>query len=73
MKPENPMRYTRVKCKCLNCTLHFVVCTWQSEHYKAGNLYCPGCGQHEGHFAVWVEQVEGQISQEVPGNAEPFC
>lgn len=72
MTIENNAKYTRVKCKCLNCTLHFVVCAWQDNHYKASNLYCPGCGQHEGHFAVWTEQVEGQISQEVPGSATPL-
>lgn len=63
--------YTKIKCKCLNCTLHFVLYAWQKPNYKASNLFCPSCGQNEGHFAVWTEEVEGHISQEVPGNAIP--
>ena len=64
--------YTRVKAKCLLCSLHFVVCTWQPESHSAATLFCPECGQHEGEFSVWSEIVADHIAREVPGNATPI-
>ena len=61
--------YTRIKAKCLDCSLHFVVCTWTPERHRAESLYCPECGQHQGHFILWKEEVNGAILEEVPGNA----
>jgi hypothetical protein len=63
--------YTRVKAKCLGCSLHFVLCTWHPERHSAQSLYCPECGQHEGQFLVWTECVPGVVGQEVPGDAMP--
>jgi hypothetical protein len=61
-------KYTRVKVKCLICALHFIVCSWHPERHDANTLYCPECGQHDGRFMVWREDVEGLIYSEVPGN-----
>jgi hypothetical protein len=61
--------YTRIKAKCLNCSLHFVLCSWYPERHSAKSLYCPECGQHQGQFIVWTERVSGSVVQEVPGNA----
>ncbi len=63
--------YTRIKAKCLNCSLHFVLCSWYPQRHGASSLYCPECGQHEGQFMVWSELVQGAVAQEVPGNAAP--
>jgi hypothetical protein len=64
--------YTKIKAKCLDCSLHFVLCSWHPDRHSAKSLFCPGCGQHQGDFLVWTEQVSGFISQEVPGNASPL-
>ncbi|NDZ12028.1 hypothetical protein [Variovorax sp. WS11] len=63
--------YTRLKAKCLLCSVHFIVCTLQPERHSAATLFCPECGQHEGAFMLWSEDVVGGIAQEVPGNATP--
>jgi hypothetical protein len=63
------LMYTRIKAKCLDCTLHFTLCTWFPQRHHAGSLHCPECGQRRGHFLVWSEQVAGQIYEEVPGAA----
>ena len=67
----NDSAYSRVKAKCLGCSLHFVLCTWHPEQHSAKSLYCPECGQHEGQFLVWIERALGVVGQEVPGNATP--
>lgn len=61
--------YTRIKAKCMQCSLHFVICSWYPERHSAKSLHCPECGQHEGAFMVWSERVDGSVSQEVPGAA----
>lgn len=68
----NDASYMRIKAKCLACSVHFVVCSWHPDRHNAKTLYCPECGQHEGHFMVWTERVSGAIAQEVPGNAAPL-
>jgi hypothetical protein len=65
--------YYRVKAKCLVCSLHFVLCSWHPERHNAKSLHCPECGQHEGQFLTWQEQVTGTVGQEVPGNAKPYA
>jgi Zn finger protein HypA/HybF involved in hydrogenase expression len=65
--------YSRIKAKCLNCSLHFVLCSWHPERHSAKSLYCPECGQHEDEFMVWIEDVAGAIVQEVPGAAVPHA
>ena len=61
--------YTKIKAKCLNCSLHFVLCSWYPERHTAASLHCPECGQNAGEFLVWTERVSGSVVQEVPGNA----
>jgi hypothetical protein len=63
--------FTRVKAKCLECCLHFVVCTLHPDRHSAASLHCPECGQHRGGFLVWSEAADGFICQEVPGAARP--
>lgn len=62
--------YTRIKAKCMACSLHFVICTWYPENHTEQSLYCPECGQHQGRFLVWREKVTGFIFNEVPGHAD---
>ena len=68
----NDATYTKIKAKCLGCSLHFVLCSWYPERHNAMSLYCPECGQHEGQFIVWTERVYGSVVQEVPGNATSY-
>jgi hypothetical protein len=68
----NDATYTKIKAKCLNCSLHFVLCTWYPERHSAASLHCPECGQHSGEFLVWSERVFGNVVQEVPGDAAPI-
>ena len=65
-------KYTQLKCKCRECGLHFVVCTWKPESHASTTLYCPECGQHDGKYMLWAEEIEGDIFSLVPGNAEPI-
>ena len=61
------MPYTRLKAKCLDCDLHFIVYTWNRDKHSRKTLHCPECGQHAGNFATWRDEDAGEISQEVPG------
>ena len=69
--------YTQLRSKCMDCGLHFIVCTdypdWWADQFKSGPskssaMYCPECGQHKGRFVIWEAEVEGFIFQAVPGN-----
>ena len=62
-------KYTRKKIKCMMCSLHFVICTWEPDLHTSKNIHCPECGQKGEGFVVWAEQVFGFIFQEVPGHA----
>ena len=64
--------YTRIKAKCLRCALHFALYSLRPEEHTAESLHCPACGQHQGEFMLWAEQVNGFIFQEVPGDATPI-
>ena len=64
------MAYTQLRIKCLECGLHFVVCTWNTEGHGASTLYCPKCGQHGGRYLIWSTEVDEQIFELVPGDAE---
>jgi transcription elongation factor Elf1 len=69
------------KFKCLNCGLHFVVCSdfedWPNRGTtremrvgeSTGVTYCPECGGST-RFIHWREQVDELIFQTVPGKAE---
>ena len=77
--------YTQLRSKCMDCGLHFVICTdypdwWQKKvtggpggrprRQRQTPMYCPECGQHLGKFLLWKAEVEGFIFQAVPGDAE---
>lgn len=62
-------QHTQVKCKCSRCQLHFIICTWTPDLHTPDKITCPECGQREGAFAVWVEEVSAPICTVVPGRA----
>ena len=62
--------YQQIKCKCLNCGLHFVICTDDPDRHTISSIYCPECGQNGGLFMVWRETVSGFIYETVPGHAQ---
>ena len=52
--------YRQIKAKCLDCGLHFVICTEHPDQHGAKTIYCPECGQHDGNYVVWHERVSGR-------------
>lgn len=66
---QNTTTYTQVKVKCLECNLHFIICTWNKETHSCSTITCPECSQNNGNFLVWAQQKFGYIFQDVPGNA----
>lgn len=65
-----PGSYTRIKAKCCDCQLHFVLCTWYPQRHNCSTLHCPECGQRSGQFVIYCEGVSGPIYEEVPGQAK---
>jgi transcription elongation factor Elf1 len=63
---EEPGHYQH-KCKCMNCSLHFVVCSW-SATWGEKTIHCPECGQTNVMKWKGVPQKE-PIFTVVPGNA----
>lgn len=61
--------YTQVKIKCLNCGLHFIICTWDKDRHSNKTIHCPECGSHNGAYLVWIQEKPGFIFEDVPGNA----
>lgn len=61
--------YTQLRCKCTQCGLHFIICTWYPEAHGASTIHCPECGNHGRRFLVWQVEIEGYIFQAVPGDA----
>ena len=47
--------------KCGACGLHFNVYSWYPDRHTAKTVYCPECGQHEGHFVHWRKLVREQV------------
>lgn len=64
-------KHTQLRCKCLGCNLHFVVCTWHPEKFTKGTVHCPECGQ-TGAFLIHFKEVDAPIFTVVPGDAFPF-
>jgi len=62
-------KFIEKKVKCLKCSLHFTIHSWNADLHHAKDLHCPECGQSEGVFVVWAQQRFGFIFQQVPGNA----
>lgn len=62
-------KYTLIKCKCLNCDLHFIICTWYPEKHNINAITCPECGKKNGKFLKWRENSFGFIFELVPGNS----
>jgi DNA-directed RNA polymerase subunit RPC12/RpoP len=62
-------KYSLIKCKCMNCSLHFIICTWHPETHTRESITCPECGNKKGNFIKWRETVFGFIFELVPGNA----
>ncbi|MCD8560340.1 MAG: HNH endonuclease [Shewanella xiamenensis] len=65
-------KFIEKKVKCLKCSLHFTIHSWNPDSHRAKDLHCPECGQSEGVFVVWAQQRFGFIFQQVPGNASPW-
>ena len=59
--------YTQLKTKCMQCGLHFVICTDRPALHTADTITCPECGQKDGAYLLWAEQIEGMICELVPG------
>lgn len=62
--------HTQLKAKCLECGLHFIVCTERPETHSAKTLYCPECGQRNGQYLTYTEAIQESIWKHVPGKAK---
>jgi hypothetical protein len=62
--------FTMLKCKCLQCGLHFALCTWYPDRHSGSTIYCPECGQRGQGMLLWQEHVNQPISETVPGGAQ---
>jgi hypothetical protein len=58
-----------LKAQCLACSLHFLLCTKSPESHSGETLHCPECGQHDGTFLTWIDEVKGFIFELVPGRS----
>ena len=61
--------HTQVKCKCMKCGLHFIICTFEPKQHTAGTIHCPECGQRGRGIMIWAEKVCAPIFKVVPGAA----
>lgn len=61
--------HTQLKCKCLMCNLHFIICTEHPERHSQHTVHCPECGKHDKGMVLWGEKKAGFIFETVPGNA----
>lgn len=61
-----------MKVKCLDCGLHFIICTWNKDRHNSSTINCPECKQNNGNFLVWAQQKFGFIFQDVPGKARIY-
>lgn len=67
------------KFKCMDCGLHFIVCSWYKLwpnegttramrlNEATGKCYCPECGS-DGNKLHWTEESGEQIFSFVPGS-----
>ena len=63
--------YYKTKVKCVRCTLHFILLTWNSDlNGELKKVSCPLCGERD--LIVWQELVTGFIFEEVPGESRPY-
>lgn len=62
-------KFVEKKVKCLCCSLHFTIHSWNPDGHRAKDLHCPECGQSDGAFIVWSQWKFGFIFQQVPGNS----
>jgi len=61
--------YTQLKYRCLSCNTRFIICTETPELWSSNSTTCPDCSSI-GYFIVWRETKEGEIIQDIPGNAD---
>lgn len=64
--------YHQHPCKCMNCSLHFIACSWHADwpHAREGEEaiipVCPECGSDA--LLRWApHEKTGQIFEVVPG------
>ena len=62
--------HTQLKIKCMGCGLHFIICTEEKGRHSNETIYCPECGQREGRYIMWSEEVHNPIYTVVPGTAD---
>jgi DNA-directed RNA polymerase subunit RPC12/RpoP len=51
---EENSGFINIKVKCLECGLHFILCTEDDpDQHTAETIHCPECGQHGESYIVW--------------------
>jgi len=76
------MPYYQHPIKCMNCGLHFLVCSDYKEWPDKGTTrdlmlgeatgltYCPECGDTSSKLIYEPKEIDGFIFQAVPGESE---
>jgi len=59
------------KAKCLDYSLHFILCSWHPEQHNTSSLHCPEYSQHQGRFMVWSQRTLVFVVEAVLGDASP--
>ena len=65
----DPTKHEQARCKCGNCGLHFVICTWRRHAHTKRNVICPECGLKSVVF-IWRAVVDRPVFTVVPGGGE---
>jgi hypothetical protein len=66
------MKHYQYRCKCLRCSLHFIICSDYDDYTKRiSKVKCPECGG-TGQKLVYKSTVEKPIYMVVPGANTEF-
>ncbi len=63
------MAYSRIKLMCMNCDLHFIICTNYPELVPIDVVSCPQCATN-GNCIECKEVADGDVDDEVPGKSK---
>lgn len=66
------MGHYQYRLKCMSCSLHYIVCSWNDDWLSNTTPVCPECGHKGSSFALRVSEMKEQIYEVVPGSDGTF-
>ena len=57
-----------IRIKCLSCSLHFIVLTWNPGWNERDEIHCPECGETTTKLVSDPIENESEIYTKVPGD-----